>query len=142
MIAAISSRIEPQFSAQGLEGAVRPAGELHLQDLFPAVPASRQMLSPILDPLDRPPQEGGEEADHDFLGTGVVLDTEASSDIRGDDPYRSLRPAGRFCDVLPGVMRSLGRGPQHDLVGPCVDRSYRPAGLKAHPHRPPKVEPP
>ena len=39
--AAIGPSIEPEFSPDGLEGAVGPTGELLRQDLFPAVDAGR-----------------------------------------------------------------------------------------------------
>ena len=120
-------------SAHAADRSVGVERSFDVPELIAFLGAGDEMLAPVLDPLDRPPEQEGGERDGDLLRVGHQLGPEPAADRRrdhADAPRLAAKHAGD--QVAPGMGR-LGRAPEGEQVVRRVAAGERAATLDRMP---------
>ncbi len=105
----------------GEDPAVPGAADLDRVLLSPAVHHGKEVLVPGLHPAQRPAEPAARPGHHDGVPVRGDLGTEATADVRRDDPHLRRVQAERLGHLIPGLLRVLRAGPQGEPT-------FRPGG--------------
>ena len=107
-------------------------GDADPMDLLARMIGGHQMLVPILDPLHRPPQPQGGEADQDVLRIELAANPESASDMSLEQVNGGgAAPEGERQQVA-GAMRHLGGAMQLEDIADGVVARDRAARFQRH----------
>ena len=106
--------------------------------MLAAICIGYEVLTPILDPAERPSETHGEPASDHILRLHIAFETNSATYIRCDYPHLSLFETHEFGEAVTDQVWDLGRSVNYELVLAGVpfgeNRScfHRHHGLPAH----------
>ena len=112
----VRALVAPGTVAEREEGAVRSCRHLDLVHLLPRVVRREQVLVPVLDPFDRPPEQPSRERDQYILGVELAADTEAAADVDFQEANVPDREREHPRERRPVEVLDLRRAPQGQPV--------------------------
>ena len=107
----VRSGIGDHVGAQPEDAAVAVRRHRRFDRLLPGVRHGQQVLSPVLDPLDRPRQEAGDRAGDEILGVERHLGAKPAADVRNEHADARLREAQESGQAGAEDVGELRRGP-------------------------------
>ena len=96
------------------------------------VRVAREVLLPVLDPLDRPAEPHGGKTDEHILGIKLAAHAETAADMAFEQMQRRQRAAQDLGDLLLIAVRHLGSAVQLQHVADGIVASDRAARFQRH----------
>ena len=118
----VGALIVDQRAPDGEQFSVRAQGDLQIPILVALLNGRQEMLTTILDPLDRPPEQARRNRHHDFFRIDQIFRPEAAADIRGDDTQFVVVEPQELDQSKADFVRALRRAPDRRAI---LDPSYR-----------------
>ena len=148
MSAEVGAHVVDDVRPETEEPAVRIEGEGELVALLAGVVDGAQVLDPVLDPLDRPPEPQGRAGDEEVLGVELAAGPEPAAHVRLDEADAMLRPPEHRGEDPAVEVGDLGRTPDGEAApaptplpaGARVRNRDESPGLHRHRRVPPGAE--
>ena len=125
----VGAHVAVDVGAHAQQRAVLARGDLQLAAHLPRVVGGHQVLAPILDPLDRPPELHGGVGDQVVLRVELAADAEAAAHVGLDEVDTVLRHLQQRRQHRAVEVRHLGHAPYRQLVPARVPGRHQAAGL-------------
>ena len=104
------------LAAHAEQAAVVVEGDLEIPILVALLDRGEEMLAPVLDPFDRPPQEQARRRERDLFRIHDELGAEAAADVGRDHAHLVLVEPQQHHQEGAHLVGELRRGPQRQPV--------------------------